>query len=104
MQLQFDETGTILKAKITGELDHHEASVLREKIDLKLSSDIFNNLILDFSELSFMDSSGIALIMGRVKYIEALNGKVKVIVNQNIERMLKIAGLDKYVDIERNGL
>lgn len=99
MQLEFEMNKTELIAKISGELDHHIAKDLREKIDLKLATGVYNVLIFDFSELDFMDSSGIAVIMGRVKNMEAISGKVKIkITNENIEKILKIAGISDYAE------
>lgn len=100
MQLEFEANGTTLTARISGELDHHVAKKLREEIDLKLATGIYNTFIFDFSSLTFMDSSGIAVIMGRVKYLEAVNGKVKILTeNDMILKIIKMAGLLKYVEI-----
>lgn len=100
MQLEFDINGTELTAKITGELDHHVAKELRETIDLKLATGVYNILVFDFTNLNFMDSSGIAVIMGRVKNLEAVGGKVKVrTTDSKILKILKIAGITKYVEV-----
>lgn len=97
--LEFSVFGTSLTAKISGELDHHKAKQLREKTDLKLASGIFNELIFDFSELEFMDSSGIAFVMGRVKILNAVSGNVKIKTNnESIKRIFKMAGVDKYAE------
>ncbi len=100
MKLEFEVSGTVLTAKIFGELDHHVSKELREKIDLKLATGVYNTLIFDFNNLGFMDSSGIAVIMGRVKYLEAVGGKVKIdCKNEQIIKIIKMAGLEKYVEI-----
>ncbi len=100
MNLSFDVRKTVLTAKISGELDHHNAKNLREKIDLKLASGIYNVLIFDFTNLNFMDSSGIALIMGRVKNMQAVSGYVKIRVRDDkIIRILKMAGIHNFAEI-----
>ena len=53
MKLEFEVTGTVLTAKISGELDHHVSKELREKIDLKLATGVYNTLIFDFNNLAF---------------------------------------------------
>ncbi len=99
MKLEFSINNAILTAKVSGELDHHIAKELREKIDMKLSTGIYNVLIFDFSDLDFMDSSGIAVIMGRVKYMDAVSGSVKIIVkDDNILRILKMSGISSFVE------
>ena len=99
MQVSFETDQTVLTAKISGELDHHVAKELREKIDLKLAGGIYNTLIFDFDNLSFMDSSGIAVIMGRVENLKALSGSVKLkLSDERIKKMLSISGVTEYVE------
>ena len=77
-------------AVIEGDIDHHTAKEIRETIDeyIEKYSPLF--LKLDFSEVRFMDSSGIGLIMGRYKLMTSLRGKLKVVnIPKNLERMIK---------------
>ena len=68
-----------LFACLKGEIDHHTAPELREAIDEALSlSERATVLVLDFSEVSFMDSSGVGLVMGRYRYAATLGKKVRV--------------------------
>lgn len=82
-----------------GELDHHSSKEAREKIDKYYFDKNLNNVILDLRDLTFMDSSGIGLIMGRYKNTEKNNRKL-IVVNDNsyVERILKMAGLLKLID------
>ena len=99
MQVSFETDKTVLTAKISGELDHHVAKELREKIDLKLAGGIYNTLIFDFGNLSFMDSSGIAVIVGRAENLKVLSGVVKVInCDERIKKMLTLSGVAEYVE------
>lgn len=100
MDIDFTSEGKKLIAKFKGELDHHNSQSAREKTDMMLDLGIYDRLIFDFSQLSFMDSSGIAVIMGRVKRLSSLNGNVSVICrNEKISRILKLSGVDRYVDL-----
>lgn len=85
---------------IIGELDHHSAEYIRQKIDNEMIKSRNKNIILDFTKLSFMDSSGIGVIMGRYKNIHRLNGKM-LIVNKSlqIDKLLEMSGLKKIVPI-----
>lgn len=82
-----------------GELDHHSSKEAREKIDKYYLDKNLNNIILDLRDLTFMDSSGIGLIMGRYKNTEKNNKKL-IVVNDNsyVERILKMAGLLKLIE------
>jgi stage II sporulation protein AA (anti-sigma F factor antagonist) len=56
-----------LLVKVNGELDHHMAEKIRAEVDDKMRSTNAVNVIFDFSQLSFMDSAGLGVIMGRYK-------------------------------------
>lgn len=88
----------ILIVTLKGELDHHSAESTRKKIDKEIMEKGSRNIILDLKELSFMDSSGIGLIMGRYKNISEKDGKLLVISgNQYVDRILKMSGLLKII-------
>lgn len=89
------EDGT-LTARLSGELDHHTAGEMREKIDTAALSGRCRRLILDFSGISFMDSSGIGLILGRYRLVQTIGGQLTVQgASPRLERMIRLAGLDK---------
>lgn len=81
-----------LAAYLTGEIDHHTAQLLRREIDAQVDAQLPELLTLDFSGVTFMDSSGVGLILGRSRHIMALGGRLSV---QNaplaVRKMLDIA-------------
>lgn len=94
-QVTLHQNGNTLVAKLSGEIDHHGAALLREQIDQRTTAVVPAILVLDFSAVTFMDSSGIGLILGRHKLISALGGVVVVQkAPADIKRMLSIAGID----------
>ena len=96
MQLEINREGAVLTAALIGELDHHAAADLRERIDAALLSCRPQTLRLDLSRLTFMDSSGIGLIMGRYRRMVALDGILRLVgVSPRMERMIRLSGLDK---------
>ena len=96
MQVNLTREGDTLTAAISGELDHHTAAAMRQQIDTAALSCRCRVLRLDFSALSFMDSSGIGLIMGRYRLMQSLGGCVRLQgVSGRLERMIRLAGLDK---------
>ena len=65
-------------ALLSGEIDHHNAKSLRQDIDFSLRENQPEELIMDFSEVGFMDSSGIGLVMGRYKLMQEIGGNLVV--------------------------
>lgn len=83
-----------ITAFIHGDIDHHTAKEIREQIDKIIQETQPQLLNLDFSQVQFMDSSGIGLIMGRYRLMQMLNGTVKVInIPTHLKRLIKISGL-----------
>ena len=96
MQLELTRDGEHLTAHLIGELDHHAAADLRQKIDAATLSCRPRRLTIDLSRLSFMDSSGIGLIMGRYRLMCSLEGQLRLTgTTPQMERMIRLAGLDK---------
>ena len=96
MQLELKRQGEQLTAYLRGELDHHGAGEVRERIDNAVLQQRSRQLILDFSGLTFMDSSGIGLIMGRYRLMRSLAGELKVEgASHRLESVIRLAGLEK---------
>ena len=91
-----------LTARITGEIDHHTARWLRMDIDTAIQDKEPKNLKLDFSGVSFMDSSGVGLVMGRYKNMRERGGKVELInMPEYIEKVMSLAGMDRLLEDKR---
>ena len=94
--IKFSEVGDTLVARPSGEIDHHIAKGMRESIDYMLFKIKPKALVLDFSEVRFMDSSGIGLIIGRRDVCESLNSEIHIkSAAPSIKRLLKLAGIEK---------
>ena len=95
------ENSTIL-AILTGEIDHHTASKIRSLLDVEIQSNNPKLLVLDFTNITFMDSSGIGLIMGRYKLMQYIGGNLKIInPSPQIKKVMSLAGLDRLAVIEK---
>ncbi len=87
-------------AKLNGEIDHHNAKELRTQIDKYIISAQPRELIMDFKNITFMDSSGIGLIMGRSKLMHECGGSLTVRSPQPyIKRVLRLSGIERIVKI-----
>ena len=100
MSVNIEGSNEILIAYLTGELDHHCAGAVRQKIDSAVNEYKPSLLVLDFSAVSFMDSSGIGLIMGRYKLVNALGGTLHVVnVSAQAHKVMALAGLENLATI-----
>ena len=96
MQLELTREGGNLTAALIGELDHHAAADLRQRIDAAVLACRPRRLNIDLTRLTFMDSSGIGLIMGRYRLMQSVDGDLRLQgANPRMERMIRLAGLDK---------
>ncbi len=99
-KVSFFEDGETLTAHLAPEIDHHSARGMREEIDemlFKLSPAV---LILDFSRVKFMDSSGIGLIIGRSEVARELGSEIRLVGLSNMQRrIVKLSGIEKIKNI-----
>ena len=96
MQLELTREEGRLTAHLIGELDHHAAAPIRQEIDAAVLSCRCTRLILDLSRLTFMDSSGIGLIMGRYRMMCACGGTLRVEnAPPRVQQMMELAGLNR---------
>lgn len=100
--MQINSTGEVLTVYLKGEIDHHLARGMREEIDKAVDYYMPSLLILDFGEISFMDSSGIGLVMGRYKNLKKNGAKLSLVnLNENIYKIMKLAGIERLAEIEK---
>lgn len=94
MVVETEYADNVLTAKLYGEIDHHKAPSIRNKIDSGIESLKPKELRLDFSGVSFMDSSGIGLIMGRYRQVSLVGGVLKVVnIPKNLEKIITLSGI-----------
>lgn len=92
-----------MTAELSGDIDHHTAKDIRMAIDEAIENDRPKELKLDFKHVDFMDSSGIGLIIGRYKNIQAIGGELHVInVPNYIARVIKLSGLEQLGVLEKS--
>ncbi|MCD7801659.1 MAG: STAS domain-containing protein [Clostridiales bacterium] len=87
--------------KLTGEIDHHRARSLAHELEAEIDVRLPGELELDFSGVTFMDSSGIALILRASRRMGEIGGSLKLThVPPQAARILKIAGIHRRVEME----
>lgn len=96
-------TENTLIVRLQGELDHHTADRVKTQIEQAIESTQCRHIILCLKGLSFMDSSGLGVILGRYNQIKARGGRMIVCnVNPAIYRLFEMSGLFKILSIEDN--
>ena len=78
VRLETEAEENCLTAYLSGEIDHHAAKGLREAIDSRAAAQKPEKLLLNFREVTFMDSSGIGLVMGRYRLMQELGGELRI--------------------------
>ncbi len=98
--VKISEVQGSLIARLGGEIDHHLAKCQREEIDKMLFRVKPEKLILDFSEVGFMDSSGLGLIIGRADVCSGLGARIEVIgLSPQLRKLIKLSGIEKIKEI-----
>lgn len=97
--------GAELVVCIEGEIDHHNARLLRRKIDESLYFYRPRTVSLDLSGVAFMDSSGLGLILGRFTLARELGGTLRITDPcESVEKILDLAGTGRLIKIEKTSM
>ncbi len=95
----FEIMDRCLVIHITEDLDHHRVIQLRDEADKLIEKERIRNIVFDFDGVTFMDSSGIGMIMGRYKQVIFTGGKVGVTgVSNGVDRIFRFSGLYKIIE------
>ena len=98
--LELKQEENTLTVFLSGELDHHHAKEIREEVDFAVREQRPPTVVLDFRRVTFMDSSGIGLIMGRSHLMEEYGAKYC-----QYEREFNLQNEEDYLaEMEANGL
>lgn len=101
MAVELNVTGEVLTAYLKGEIDHHTARAIRESLDSAIDLNMPTLLIMDFSDVGFMDSSGIGLVMGRYRNLKKSGAALHITgAAPQIYKMMKLAGIEKLAKLE----
>ena len=95
--------GNVICAHIKGEVDHHNAPEIRGMIDdAIIMNDAQKTVVLDFSGVTFMDSSGVGLVMGRYRLALMKNKKIRVDnLSERDFKIMKMSGIEKIAEINK---
>ena len=95
----FLENGRLTVA-LTGEIDHHCAKQYIQRINAKIEAYTPEECILDFDEVTFVDSSGIAVVINALRTMNRLEGRLLLTgIHHQPMRVFQASGIDKLVEI-----
>ena len=99
MTMRIERVGSTLVVKLYGEVDQHCADEIRADIDREINVKSIKNLVFDFAGVTFMDSSGIGMIIGRYKQIKARGGRTLLVRAQpQVDKILDVSGIKKILE------
>ncbi len=85
---------------LTEDVDQHTSEKIRRKMDNEIKRYIPRKVIFDFSNISFMDSAGIGMVLGRYKLIKMLDGNLEIInVNRSMKKIFDMSGVSRIINI-----
>ena len=88
-------SNNVLTAYLSGEIDHDSAAQIRVRVDGMAQELKPGLLCLDFGGVSFMDSSGVGLVMGRFRQMKLLGGRLRVQnYSDSLYRIFAMSGLE----------
>lgn len=100
MNIKFSNEQNALVMEIEGEIDHRYATRIRREADRKIVTYPDKIFIIDLSRVSFMDSSGIGVIIGRYKLVKSFGSKVLIVSSdKTVGKILDMSGIKKIIDI-----
>ena len=98
--LSYEVKEKTLLVYLPEEVDDHNCRGLQKDTERWLRKYDLQRILFDFSRVSFMDSSGIGILLGRYKRMGELNGDVAVCgVSGRVKRLLHMSGVDRMVKI-----
>ena len=95
MDIRARDTDRELLLEFSGEMDHHGARNALKEVEIAIDAALPRSLILDFAGVTFMDSSGIGVIIGRTKKLKYFNDSSVSVCNMSdrVDKLLKCAGI-----------
>jgi stage II sporulation protein AA (anti-sigma F factor antagonist) len=103
LSIDLEVKHNVLCIRLVGELDHHTAEDLRTRVTDSLEKNAINHIILNLEQLSFMDSSGLGVILGRYKQINNSGGEMVVCsISPAVKRLFEMSGLFKIIRLEES--
>jgi stage II sporulation protein AA (anti-sigma F factor antagonist) len=101
LSIELEVIERVLCIRLTGELDHHTSAELRDKVTQMIENYQAHHIVLNLEHLTFMDSSGIGVILGRYNHVKRYGGEMVVCaISPSVKRLFDMSGLFKIIRLE----
>ena len=103
MNCKYFQEDKLLLLQITEEIDHHFAEEIRRKVDYEITRYMPRKVVFDFNKVTFMDSAGIGMLIGRYKVAKMLGSTIEMInVKPSIKKVFEMSGILKIIPIKNS--
>lgn len=100
---KYIQSDKLLLLQITEEIDHHTTEDIRRKADNEITRYMPRKVVFDLGKVTFMDSAGIGMVIGRYKIVKTFGGSIEMInVKPSIRKIFEMSGVLKIVPIRTN--
>lgn len=102
MNVELELRRRTIIVRLTGELDHYSAESLRSLVEQELDKEVASGVLLSLEGLTFMDSSGLGVILGRYRRLNQAGGKMAACcLKPQVQRIFELSGLTRIMNIYR---
>ena len=99
LSVSSSEQDGVTVVHVAGEIDVYTAPLLREVLDKQIAEGR-TDLVVDLEKVTFMDSTGLGVLVGRLKLVRGQNGSLRIVsAEERILKVFSITGLDKVFHI-----
>lgn len=100
METSYQEKDKLLIFEMTEEIDHHTTEKIRRKMDHEITRYMPRKIVFNFNQVTFMDSAGIGMLIGRYKMVKMLGGGAELTnVSTSIKKIFEMSGVLKIIPI-----
>ena len=100
METSYQEKDKLLIFEMTEEIDHHTTEKIRRKMDHEITRYMPRKIVFNFNQVTFMDSAGIGMLMGRYKLAKMLGSKEEIMkIQPSVRKVLEMSGVLKIIPL-----
>lgn len=100
MNATYNKEDKLLILEVTEEIDHHTTEKIRRRADYEIERFSPKRIVFDFNKVTFMDSAGIGMLIGRYKLVTMLGGTMEMVnVKPNIKKIFEMCGIPKIIKV-----
>ena len=100
MESKFYDENKLMVFRITDEIDDHSVQMIRRRVDYEIERYMPKKIVFDFDSVTFMDSAGIGLIIGRYKFAKMLGASLELSnLTGSVKKIFEMSGILKLIPV-----